>query len=112
MLVLYEKAKNECNYHADRFLQEVRELGGLAVAKERLSSDTPRNALYRLHELGRLDICIECLVLRTQFMELFTEEELGRARKRLHSLGLEIEMGGIPPLWQNEDAARESTRYK
>jgi hypothetical protein len=91
MLVLYEKAKNECNYHADRFVQEVKETGGLAVAKERLSSDTPRTALYRLHKLGRLDICLEYLVLRTQFMELFTEEELDRARKRLRSLNFEIE---------------------
>jgi hypothetical protein len=90
MLVLYEKAKNECNYHGDRFLQEVQEMGGLAVARERLSSDTPRNALYRLHKLGRLDICIESLVLRAQFRELFTEEELDRARKRLRGLDFEI----------------------
>ena len=69
MIVLYEKAKTECNYHADRFLQEVQELGGLAVARERLSSDTPRNALYRLHSLGRLDICVEYLVLRNQFKD-------------------------------------------
>ena len=89
MLVLYEKAKNECNYHADRFLQEVLELGGLAVARERLSSDTPRTALYQLHKLGRLDICIEYLVLRSQFKKLFTEEELDRARKRLRSLDFE-----------------------
>ena len=91
MLALYERAKNECNYHANRFFQEVQETGGLAVAKERLSSDTPRTALCRLHELGRLDICLEYLVLRAHFMELFTEDELARARRRLRSLNYEVE---------------------
>lgn len=92
MLALYEKAKNECGYHADRFLQEVKEIGGLAVAKERLSGDAPRNALYKLHKLSRLDICIESLVLRGQFRELFTDEELDKARKRLRSLNYEVEV--------------------
>ena len=70
-------------------------MGGLAIARERLSSDTPRNALFRLHKLGRLDICIESLVLRAQFRELFTEEELDRAKKRLRSLDFEIEIEDI-----------------
>jgi hypothetical protein len=91
MLSLYERAKSECNYHADRFHQEVKEMGGLAVARERLSSHTPRNALYKLHKLSRLDICVECLALRRQFRELFTEEELDIARKRLCSLDYKVE---------------------
>ena len=86
MLGLYEKAKNECGYHADRFRQEVAEAGGLAVARERLSGDAPRNALYKLHKLDRLDICLESLVLRREFRELFTDKELNKARKRLSSL--------------------------
>lgn len=86
MLGLYEKAKNECGYHADRFRQEVVETGGLAVARERLSGNAPRNALYKLHKLDRLDICLESLVLRPEFRELFTDKELDKARKCLSSL--------------------------
>jgi hypothetical protein len=86
MLGLYEKAKNECGYHANRFRQEVTEEGGLAVARERLSGNAPRNALYKLHKLNRLDICLESLVLRREFRELFTDAELDRARQRLGSL--------------------------
>ena len=91
MLSLYEKANNECNYHADRFHQEVKEMGGLAVARERLSSPHPRNALFKLHKLNRLDICVEALALRRQFRGLFTEAELDVARKRLRSLDYEVE---------------------
>ena len=79
MLALYEKAKEECNYHADRLLQEVEQMGGLAVAKERLSNEIPGTALIKLWKLGRLDICLEALVLRGQFRALFAEEELANA---------------------------------
>jgi len=86
MLSLYERGKNECNYHADRFHRNVKETGGLAVAKELIASNAPRNDLLLLHRLGRLDISTEALALNQQFRGLFTEEELNRARKRLRCL--------------------------
>ena len=86
MLGIYEKEKKECGYNATRFLQKVREIGGLAAAKQWLSNDTPQEGLFKLWELGRLDLSMERLVLRKQFRKLFTDEELARARKRLHDL--------------------------
>ena len=91
MLACYEKAKNECNYHADKFHREVKETGGLTVAKEQLASDVPRNALLLLHRMGRLDISTEALALNQQFRELFTKEELDRARNRLRCLNYNSE---------------------
>ena len=86
MLSVYDKAKKECGYNATRFLQMVQEKRGLKAAKQWLSNDTPQEGLFKLWELGRLDISMERLVLRKQFRELFTDEELARARKRLHDL--------------------------
>ena len=93
MLDIYEKAKRECGYNATRFLQMVHEKGGLRAAKQWLSVDTPQEGLFTLWELGRLDINMEALVLHKQFRELFTDEELTRARKRLHDLNYVIEEG-------------------
>ena len=86
MLDIYEKAKRECRYNATRFRQKVLEVEGLAAAKQWLSNDTPQEGLFKLWELGRLDLSMEKLVLRKQFRKLFTDEELARARKRLHDL--------------------------
>jgi len=86
MLGIYEKAKKECGYNATRFLQMVQEKGGWKAAKQWLSHDTPQEGLFKLWELGRLDISMERLVLQKQFRELFTDEELARARKCLHDL--------------------------
>ena len=91
MLNVYERAKKECGYNATRFLQMVMRIGGLAAAKQWLSSDTLQEGLIKLWELGRLDISMEALVLRRQFRELFTDEQLGRARKRLNDLNYIIE---------------------
>ena len=93
MLGIYEKAKKECGYNATRFFQKVREVGGVAAAKQWLSSDTPQEGLFKLWELGRLDLSMEALVLRKQFRGLFTEEELARARKRLHDLHYIVDEG-------------------
>ena len=93
MLALYEKSKEECNYHADRLLQEVEQMGGLAVAREQLSNEIPGTALFKFWKLGRLDMCLEALVLRQQFGTLFAEEELANARKRLQHFGYQFEEG-------------------
>lgn len=91
MLNIYERAKRECGYNATRFLQKVREISGLAAARQWLAQDKPQDGLFKLWELGRLDISMETLVLRKQFRELFTEEELARARKRLRDLNYVVD---------------------
>ena len=86
MLDIYEKAKKQCGYNATRFLQTVQAKGGLKAAKDWLSNDTPQEGLFKLWELGRLDLSMERLLLQKHFRNLFTDEELAIARKRLHEL--------------------------
>jgi hypothetical protein len=87
MVRLHARARDEAGYSASTFLQQVREQGGLAVAKRRLATDAVSAGFKKLHELGRLDLSIEALVLHDEFAPLFTERELARARERLDRHG-------------------------
>lgn len=87
MIEVYDRAKRECRYMATRFYQMVNAHGGLAAAKMLLTSKQHPEGLTRLWEEGRLDISMEALVLREPWNQLFSEEELSVARKRLNELG-------------------------
>lgn len=87
MVEIYEIAKAECKYNANRFYKMVQEHGGLAAAKRLLASSQYPEGLSRLWELGRLDISMEALVLKDPWNTLFTPAELAQARKRLDALG-------------------------
>ena len=60
---------------------------GLAAAKTLLAATRHPEGLTRLWEEGRLDISMEALVLRDPWCQLFLDEELSVARKRLKDLG-------------------------
>lgn len=87
MVEVYEKAKTECHYNAVRFHQMVQNEGGLLAAKKLLASNHYSEGLTRLWELKRLDISMEALVLKEPWCQLFTNDELAIARKRLKDLG-------------------------
>lgn len=74
-------------YHPSYFLRMVHELGGLGAAKQLLSTDNPQSGLARLWELELLDNSMEALVIQEQWRELFSEEELQEARRRLREYG-------------------------
>ena len=82
MLRIYDEA-SELGYRPTRFLRMVQNLGGLQAAKQLLGSDAPATGFERLWELGRVDLTVECLVLRDPWARLFTEEELKEAERRL-----------------------------
>lgn len=88
MLDVYRNAKQECNYKATYFLQLVTDYGGLEAARRLLSGD-PASGFTKLWELGRLDLSAEAQMLRPEFSELFTNEELEIARSRLVQFGYE-----------------------
>jgi hypothetical protein len=87
MLQIYEQANTECGYTATRFLQMVSGHGGLFAAKRLLSTEVHSDGLTRLWEERRLDISMEATVLQEPWCQLFTEQELAMARKRLKALG-------------------------
>lgn len=83
MLNIYERAKAELGYNASYFLQMVHQDGGLATAKALVNKKTVSDGYGVLAEKGRLDLTVEALVVQEPWQELFTEDELKRAQKRL-----------------------------
>ena len=90
MLLVYEQAKAELNYHATRFQSLVRSVGGVDAAKQLLSTRHYSEGLTHLWEEGRLDISMEAAVLEKSWRELFTADELETAKLRLTELGYDI----------------------
>jgi len=90
MLGIYRKAKEECGYIATRFLQMVANNGGLKTAKKLLATSEPSDGFTELWEKHRLDLTVECLVLRPEYRPLFTDDEIATARERLISYGYQF----------------------
>ena len=86
MLQIYKRAKSECGYNALRFLQLVSELGGLRAAKQLLNSPELPQGFFELAARNCSHLSMEQMVLEDRWKSLFSEAELGIARKRLESL--------------------------
>jgi hypothetical protein len=89
MLDIYRKASEQCNYQATRFLQLVNNLGGINAARALLHSSGLSEGFIALWERKRLDLTMEALILKSPWRDLFTQEKLEIARKRLQDLGFE-----------------------
>jgi hypothetical protein len=87
MMRIYERAKAECNYNPTRFLQMVTERGAIDAAHALLAGDSFSEGLTKLWEKKRLDLSLEALVLRDPWRQLFTDDELRTAERRLRELG-------------------------
>jgi hypothetical protein len=87
MLEIYRRAKAECNYPANRFLQMVSQSGGLNAAQALLAAPGVSVGFAALWRCGRLDLTVEALVLSSPWTGLFTEGELSVAKRRLEELG-------------------------
>ena len=86
VLKTYREAK-KLGYKPGIFLDMIGTYGGVETAKRLLSTqEFVQEGVKRLWELGRLDLSVEALVLRPEYKELFTTEELKIARKRLTDL--------------------------
>lgn len=90
MININEVAKRDCHYTATYFLQMVLDPdggGGVGAAKRLLAKGDVSTGLSRLVECGRLDLTVEAHVIKPEFAELFTTEEIATARHRLTSYG-------------------------
>lgn len=84
MMDIYRRAKAEAGYNASVFLRMVGERGGLSTAKYLINSAKPSDGYTHLYERGRLDLTVEAMLVENQkWHELFTPEELSKARRRL-----------------------------
>ena len=88
MFDIYRRAKVEAGYSATIFLQMVSDRGGLDTAKYLINSRKPSDGYTHLYERGRLDLTAEAMIVgNVKWHELFTSEELDRARQRLKEYG-------------------------
>ena len=85
MLQVYENAKDQ-DYYAIYFKGMLDQYGGLETAKRLLAKSQPQTGLFRLWELRMLDSSMEALVIQERFSDLFSDDEIEEARKRLAEL--------------------------
>ncbi len=92
MFNIYKRAKNEAAYNATIFLGMLHDRGGLETARFLINSPKPSDGYTHLYERERLDLTVEAMVIETsKWHQLFTKEELDRARKRLTDYGYEFD---------------------
>ncbi len=87
MVEVYQTAKKEVKYNAMRFLQLISEKGGVAAAKQLVMKDGGTEGFGTLHMAGRLDLSVEAHVIKPEYAELFTQEEIDTCRQRLKQYG-------------------------
>lgn len=68
----------------------IGEYGGLATAKKLLGENKVHDGLVALYMCNCLSLTVEVLVTKEKYRNLFSEEELRVARKRLQNLNYEI----------------------
>ena len=89
MIRMYERARDEADYQATRFIQMVGEHGGAETARRLVTASVPSEGFTKLWERGKLGISVEATMLRPEFRQLFTTDELRAARRRLREYGFE-----------------------
>jgi hypothetical protein len=92
MFQIYARAKSEAGYNATVFLKMLNDDGGLSTAKYLINKQKPSDGYTHLYERGRLDLTVEAMVVETtKWHELFTNEEIARARRRLEQYGYQVQ---------------------
>jgi hypothetical protein len=90
MFDVYRRAKDEYGYNATRFLEMLGEHGGLETAHILLQAPNVSDGYTALWERNGLDVTVEAVALNPKWRELFSEEELKKARKRLSEYGYDV----------------------
>ena len=82
------RAKKECKYNATRFNQMLAQRGGVATAKQLIENSirTGRTSdgYTTLLLCGRLDLTMEDSVCKSEYKQLFSEEEISYCRELLN----------------------------
>ncbi|PEI94989.1 hypothetical protein CN679_04860 [Bacillus pseudomycoides] len=74
MQSIFKKAR-DLGYNAQRFIDEVNSDGGYFETKYFIQSKEPEEAFTRLWQLNRLELTVEALILKPEYISLITEEE-------------------------------------
>ena len=103
-----ERLKREIRYNPTRFMRMVAELGGAEAARHLLRGPDASDGFTTLWEHRRLELSVEAFVLLPWYRELFTEDELATAERRLgeHHFDMELFLRSAadrPPTWTQTD---------
>ena len=83
----YDRGLSEAGYKASYFLSMLSQHGPLETAHKLLASRPISDGFRELWERERLDLTVEALVVEPKFSELFSENEIAVARRRLDQFG-------------------------
>jgi len=87
MMRLYEEPKRRFGYNATYFLQMIQQHGALEAAKKLVREPRHHEGLTKLWEHDALDLSVEATVLRDPWRQLFSDDEVKSAQKKLQELG-------------------------
>ena len=91
---IYREALRSLRYNARLFVEMVASHGGVETARRLLSTQDIQYGFDKLWEHGRLDLTVECHVLQPRFRELFHENILREATRRLKDLRYFVDEDG------------------
>ena len=87
MKAVYDRGRSESGYNASYFLSMLSQYGPQETAHKLLASPAISDGFAELWERGRLDLTVEALVVEPEFSELFSENEISIAQRRLEQFG-------------------------
>lgn len=90
MVEVYVRAKSEAGYTANRFLTMVTDQGGYEAARTLLHASSVSEGYTALWERNRLDLTVEAVILKPEWIDLFSPEERNIARERLTQYGYDL----------------------
>ncbi|CUM77835.1 MULTISPECIES: hypothetical protein [Turicibacter] len=71
-----EVAEKEYDCKMTRFLQTIERFGIVRTAQEILRKGRTSDCFNQLAEAGRLDLTMEATIIKSEYSELFTDEEV------------------------------------
>jgi hypothetical protein len=103
-MVAGPSALKRLGYVPTRFIHMVADVGGVDAAHALLTGPSASDGFTTLWELGRLDMSVEATVLLPWYSEIFSEQELRAARRRLQDHRFDVEgfislEANTPPSW-------------
>jgi hypothetical protein len=87
MLDTYRRALAEADYNATYLRGMLAQLGPVETARKLLGAPAVSDGFAALWERGRMDLTVEAVVVEPVFAELFSEDEIQMARRRLEQFG-------------------------
>jgi hypothetical protein len=105
------RLKREIGYNPTRFMQMVGNIGGVEAARQLLAGPIASDGFTTLWEHQRLDVSVEATALLPWYRELFTDDQLATASRRLSEYGYDADRHvraatSSPPAWVDQDSVQ------